>query len=631
MNKLRMMSKDILNDNIEKIDALFPNCITETKEGDTINKAIDFDLLKQELADCVVEGPAERYHLDWPGKKESLLAANMPIDKTLRPDRNDSVNFDQTKNLYIEGDNLDALKLLQETYLGKIKMIYIDPPYNTGKDFIYKDRFVSDSDKWSVDSGQKDEEGNKLVDQEDFKQNLASNGRYHSDWLSMMYPRLKLARNLLKEDGVIFISIDDNEVHNLRKICDEVFGAGNFVGEIIRKTKSMTGDNGNGLNLQHENLILYAKNKTKFWMKGSEKKFENYSNYDGDPLGDWCIGDPSAKSGGESTYFSIINPFTNKVDYPPKGRYWAFSKSSLEKYIKEGKIKFKHHHSDNERGFIFKRYKNKLTNLCDPVNSLFPVENEYMNQSGTTELKNLFQEIMFSYPKPVLFLYKIIKSCTNFSDIILDFFSGSATTAHAVMKLNAEDNGNRRFIMVQLPEKCDEKSEAFKAGYSTIAEIGKERIRRAGKKILEESDEPLDNLDIGFRVLKIGSSNMAPIYYRPDEITQDSLFETADNIKPDRTEEDLLFQVLLDWGVDLSLPIEKKLVCDRPVYFVDTNALAACFVSEGSIDEEFVRALAEFKPLRVVFRDAGYKGDDIKINVEQIFKQFSPHTDVKCL
>lgn len=512
-------------------------------------------------------------------------------------------------------------------------MIYIDPPYNTGKDFIYRDKFVVENEKWSVDSGQKDEDGNKLVAQEDFKQNLASNGRYHSDWLSMMYPRLKLARNLLKDDGVIFISIDDNEVHNLRKMCDEVFGADNFVVLIIWKKRS-TPPNDKHIAAQHDYILVYAKSYTNNAINlrpRSEKQKARYSNPDNHQKGSWAPGDLMANiKGGRyvaSLYYPIINPRTGQEHYPSSNGNWRFNRDKVNKLIENNEIYFG---ADDSGRPKLKRFLKDLkkgitwTSLWDFVP---------LNTDGSKEMTNYLGNFsIFENPKPTgLIIQTLLSGSTSPSDIILDFFSGSATTAHAVMKLNSEDKGNRRFIMVQLPEKCDEKSEAFKAGYSTIAEIGKERIRRAGKKIIEDSDKPLDNLDIGFRVLKIDSSNMAPVYYRPDEITQDSLFETTDNIMPDRTEEDLLFQVLLDWGVDLSLPIEKKLVKDRPVYFVDTNALAACFVSDGSITGEFVRALAEYKPLRVVFRDKGFKGDDSKINVEQIFKQLSPNTDVKCL
>ncbi|HBC38156.1 MAG TPA: site-specific DNA-methyltransferase, partial [Porphyromonadaceae bacterium] len=513
---------------------------------------------------------------------------------------------------------LDVLKLLRETYLNRVKMIYIDPPYNTGNDFVYEDDFSEDTDEFLTRDGQFDEQGNRLTP------NLDSNGRFHTDWLNMIYPRLKVARDLMSDDGVILISIDDNEIENSKKICNEIFGEKNFVGEIIRKTKSMTGDNGNGFNLQHENLIIYAKNKMNVYFLGKEKEFENYSNPDNDPNGDWCAGDPSAKSGGDTTYFPIVNPYTKKVDYPPKGRYWAFSQNSLKNYIRRGKIKFKENYKENERGFIFKRYKNEAMNPYNPVNSLFATENEFMNQSATIELKELFSEAIFSYPKPTAFLYELIKcSATDDSDIILDFFSGSATTAHAVMQLNADDGGKRKFIMVQIPEPCLDNSEAAKAGYKNICEIGKERIRRAGKKIKEDNkDKPgIENLDIGFRVLKLDSSNMKDVYYTPEEYAQMhfNLDGFMDNIKPDRSDEDLLFQVMLELGIPLSAKIKQ----DGKIFYVNDNYLIACF---GKIDTALITEIAKKKPYYAVFRDSSFISDSAMVNFEQVFSTYSPKT-----
>ncbi len=467
-----------VSDNLEKLKSLFPSVV---KDG-----FVDFTALKEELGEIeeATEG-MEKYNLSWWGKQKAKEEAQYPpVSKTLNFKENGNDNFTgETENLYIEGDNLEVLKLLKENYYGKIKMIYIDPPYNTGKDFVYKDNFHMSAEESNIADGVVNEDGERL--EKRFVENTKGN-RYHSNWLNMIYPRLKVAHQLLKEDGVIFISIDDNEVHNLRKVCDEIFGEDNFVGEIIRKTKSMTGDNGNGFNLQHESLIMYGSNKEAVYLLGNTKDFSNYKNPDNDKNGDWCSGDPSAKSGGISTSFEIKNPITGKVDYPPAGRFWAFSKETFISYVESGRIKFKEVYKDNERGFIFKRYKNSVEEKRNPVNSLFGVENEYMNQSATTELKELFRGSNFSYPKPVCFLKEIIKYATSSNDIILDFFSGSATTAHAVMSLNAEDGGNRKFIMVQLPELTDEKSEAYKNGYKNICEIGKERIRRAGNKIVEE-------------------------------------------------------------------------------------------------------------------------------------------------
>ena len=619
MEKLKMHSLDKLNDNILKIGKLFPNCVTERKnEKGEVERAIDFDMLRQELSKDIVEGNEERYQFTWPDKKQAMRLANLPINKTLRPCREESVDFDNTQNLYIEGDNLEVLKLLQETYLGKIKMIYIDPPYNTGNDFVYEDDFSQSAEEYSANSGQQDEEGNRLV------QNTESNGRFHTDWLNMMYPRLKLAKDLLSDDGVICISMDDNEYANLKKLCDNIFGENNFIGEIIRKTKSMTADNKNGFNLQHEILSMYCKNISEVKLSGEEKSFEGYSNPDNDNDGDWCSGDPSAKSGGETTYFGIENPFTHKIDYPPTGRYWAFSKSTLETYIRKGKIKFKTQHSPAERGFIFKRYKKDAINLYDPVHSLFASENSFMNQSATIELKWLMEENVFSYPKPIAFLNKIIRYCGTTDSIIIDFFSGSATTAHAVMQLNAEDGGKRKFIMVQLPEECDEKSEAFKAGYKNICEIGKERIRRAGSKIKEDNPLTTQDLDIGFRVLKCDTSNMKDVYYTPNDYNSDLFESLADNIKEDRTPEDLLFQVMLDLGVLLSSKIEGVEIGGKYIFNVENGYLMACFDSE--LTDEVITEIAKKQPYYFVMRDSSMASDSVAANFEQIFNTYSPNT-----
>ncbi len=619
MDKLKMKTPNLADRNFAALAAMFPNAVTETvDENGEVIRAIDADVLTQEINTHVVSGKEERYQFTWPDKKKSVLLANAPITAALRPCREESVDFDNTENLYIEGDNLDVLKLLRETYLNRVKMIYIDPPYNTGNDFVYEDDFSEDTDEFLTRDGQFDEQGNRLTP------NLDSNGRFHTDWLNMIYPRLKVARDLMSDDGVILISIDDNEIENSKKICNEIFGEKNFVGEIIRKTKSMTGDNGNGFNLQHENLIIYAKNKMNVYFLGKEKEFENYSNPDNDPNGDWCAGDPSAKSGGDTTYFPIVNPYTKKVDYPPKGRYWAFSQNSLKNYIRRGKIKFKENYKENERGFIFKRYKNEAMNPYNPVNSLFATENEFMNQSATIELKELFSEAIFSYPKPTAFLYELIKcSATDDSDIILDFFSGSATTAHAVMQLNADDGGKRKFIMVQIPEPCLDNSEAAKAGYKNICEIGKERIRRAGKKIKEDNkDKPgIENLDIGFRVLKLDSSNMKDVYYTPEEYAQMhfNLDGFMDNIKPDRSDEDLLFQVMLELGIPLSAKIKQ----DGKIFYVNDNYLIACF---GKIDTALITEIAKKKPYYAVFRDSSFISDSAMANFEQVFSTYSPKT-----
>ncbi|MFA6815595.1 MAG: site-specific DNA-methyltransferase [Lentisphaeria bacterium] len=625
MEKMKMHTPNFTDANIEKIAELFPNCVSETEDGGHLKKAIDFDLLKQELSDKIVEGPKERYRLDWPGKQEALLTANAPIAKTLRPCRDESKDFDNTKNLFIEGDNLDALKLLQENYLGKVKMIYIDPPYNTGKDFIYSDNFASSSEEYLLESGQKDEEGNRLI------ANAESNGRFHSDWLSMMYSRLKLARNLLKDDGVIFISIDDGEVGNVRKLSDEVFGEDQFAAQIIWKKRN-TPPNDKVIGAQHDYILVYVKESLQGirLRKRSPEQIARYKNPDNHIKGPWVAGDLSANVKGgryvDSLNYPIKNPRTGEEFYPPNNGNWRFNKERIQRHLDADEIYFG---KDDKSSPKFKRFLSEVksgttwTTLWD----FAP-----FNTSGSNEMKAIFgNSVFFENPKPVGLIKNVIEAGADLDSIILDFFAGSSTTAHAVMQLNAEDGGKRKFIMVQLPEECDEKSEAFKAGYKTIAEISKERIRRAGHKIKEENATTAPNLDIGFRVLKVDSSNMRDVYYNPDAVKQAELGLYAGNIKDDRTDEDLLFQVLLDWGLDLSLPISAELIRDRKVFFVDNNALAACFVKNGEVEEEFCKALAKRRPLRVVFRDDGFANDSVKINVEQIFKLLSPATEVKCI
>ena len=592
MNKIDMESRNIIEANIEMIKELFPNCITEEK--------IDFDMLKQELSSHLIDDRKEKYQLTWPGKKQSIVNANEPCSLTLRSLKDKSFNFDSAKNVYIEGDNLDALKILQESYLNKIDCIYIDPPYNTGSDLIYNDKFINENEL--IDSGQIDEYGNRLIT------NNSSNGRFHSDWLSMMYPRLKLARNLLTEDGIIFISIDENEHSNLKKICDEIFGENNYIGDIVRKTKSMTNDSGYGFNNQHEYLLVYCKDNKTINLVGDQKDFSNYKNPDNDPNGDWCSGDPSAKSGGESTYFPITNPYTNKVDYPPEGRYWAFSQKTLEEYINQGRIKFKENYSEKERGFIFKRYKKDLKTASLPLDSLFGIDNEYMNQAATKELSSLMKRNVFSYPKPVNFIKKLIASINKPNALIMDFFSGSATTAHAVMQLNAEDGGNRSFIMIQLPEIVNENE--------TICDIGEERIGIVSNKK-------------DLRVYKIDSSNMKDIFYKPSEVEQVNLLDYLSNIKEDRTPEDLLIQVMLDLGLTLDLKIEEKTILSNRVFYVEDNSLVACF--DDQVDINIIDEICKCNPLKVVFKDISFKTDKDKINLEERIKKLSPETEIDIL
>lgn len=614
MEKLKMHSPNLTNANIEKIKALFPNCITESQdENGNLKLAVDFDQLRQELSDSIVEGPQERYHLNWPGKREALLTANAPIAKTLRPAPDESVDFENTKNLFIEGDNLEALKLLQETYLGKVKMIYIDPPYNTGNDFVYEDDFAEDAEQFLLKSNQKDEAGNRLV------ANTESNGRFHSDWLDMIYPRLKLARNLLADNGVVFISIDDSEIHNLRKVCDEVFGDDNFICSATRRRRKSQANLTKNISTIHEYVLIYQKTNNANLNKISGDIDKNkYSNPDNDPRGPY-VTMPCTNKGGAK--YIITTPTGTTIE-----EEWRFKKETYDKLEQQNKLVFPRGGDGKPRYKLF--LSEKLENGVIP-NSWW--ENISSNQEATSQLKELFLGAnFFDFPKPVDLLKLIIELGSGAKDdIILDFFAGSASTAHAVMQMNAEDGGNRKFIMVQLPEACNEKSEAFKAGYKNIAEISKERIRRAGKKILEGTCHENWNKDIGFRVLKVDTSNMADVYYAPDGVKQNDLLAAVDNIKPDRKAEDLLFQVLLDWGVDLSLPITRQTIQGKTVFFVDSNALVACF--DGGITEELVKEIAKTKALRAVFKDNGFVSDSVKINAVQIFKQISPSTDVKVI
>jgi adenine-specific DNA-methyltransferase len=645
MNKLKLHTPDLTAANIEKIAALFPNCVTEaTDESGKLKRAIDFDLLKQELSADLVEGPQERYRLDWPGKREALALANQPITKTLRPCREESVDFENTQNLYIEGDNLDALRLLQETYLGKVKMIYIDPPYNTGNDFIYDDNFSMKRGEYDELSGDRDEEGNAMFDAEKWKQNSSANGRYHSEWLSMIYPRLKLARNLLQEDGAIFISVDDGEIANLRRMCDEVFGADNFIATFCWKRKKEISSDSKNVAVQGEYLLLFARSPA-LELK-LEPLSENYidSSYndptDEFPEGRWRpvpITVSKGLSGGGYNY-KIISPSGNVHN-----RIWAYPEHSFKRLVDDKRIYWGKSRSGVPQRVIY-AHESKgqpTTNYWDSVAT---------NKEGKKAILDLFDEAVFDTAKPPGLIIRAANLVIGNEDLVLDFFSGSATTAHAVMQLNAEDGGKRRHIMVQLPEPCDEKSEAFKAGYQTIAEIGKERIRRAGQKILQEWQakqakeqsaerdllHPRSTIhdlpsppDIGFRVLKISDSNFREIERTPEELDQKELALHTEHIKPDRTSEDLLFQVLVDWGVDLALSIVSETLHGKRVFFVDENALAACF--DTGLSDELVHAIAARKPLRAVFRDDGFGDDSTRINVEQIFKLLSPGTEVKAL
>ncbi|MBI4968151.1 MAG: site-specific DNA-methyltransferase [Rhodospirillales bacterium] len=644
MEKLKLHSPDLTKANIDRVAELFPQCVTEARdEKGALVRQIDFDLLRQELSATIVEGPAERYQLTWPGKREALLAANAPIAKTLRPCREESVDFDTTRNLFIEGDNLDVLKLLQETYLGKVKMIYIDPPYNTGNDFIYEDSFTSDKSEHDLASAVRDQEGRQLFDAEKWKQNSLANGRFHSDWLSMMYPRLRLARNLLRDDGVIFISIDDEEAHNLRKVCDEIFGSDNFIAQFVWKARKFTDARAKtNVSTDHEYIVAYAKNSG-FSLKGVGRDESKFSNPDNDPRGDWMsrsILGLATREQRPNLHYDIVEPGTGRTFPPNPSTGWRYSKEKMNELIADGCILFPTNDDGRPRE---KKFRKEMRSDFIAFRSII---DDIHTADGTQEIRSLFDSDVFPFPKPAGLIASLVNQVTAEDDLILDFFVGSATTAQAVMQVNAGDGGKRQFIMVQLPEICVEKSEAFNAGFKTIADIGKERIRRAGKKIKNESvtlEKAFDllsgpslpaqpaSLDFGFRVLKVDSSNMHDIYYRPDEVRQDTLLDTIDNIKPDRTPEDLLFHVLIDWGLPLDLPIFAESIEGKTVYFVhqDRPDLAACF--ERGVTEELVKAIAARAPQRAVFRDAGFASDSVKINAEQIFKLLSPTTEVKVI
>jgi adenine-specific DNA-methyltransferase len=637
--KLDMQSPDLVNKNLEKLAELFPNCVTESTTG----KAIDFDLLKQELSHAVVEGNKERYRLEWPGKREAIVTANLPTNKTLRPVREDSVNFDNTENIYIEGDNLEVLKLLQESYLGKIKMIYIDPPYNTGNDFVYKDNFTKDKEDELFESGQNNELNERLV------LNPEATGRYHSNWLSMIYPRLKLARNLLKADGVIFISIADEEIHNLKKICDEVFGELNFISMFIHKNNSSK-NQASLVSISTEYFICYAKQKES--IKGVEWRLEKkgagdiartfeklkkdgcslfeieteikemYKRPKFSHLSRWNKVDEDgvfkdadlSREGGPKDY-SIINPTTNKECVVPQ-RGWGKSLEELKRLQELNLIWYGN--EDTPPGL--KDYIQK-DDVSVPDNFWY-----YDNSVDTRWIKSTFGSLVFENPKPLEMITTIVGMAQTKSEIILDFFSGSSTTAHATMALNSSDNGKRKFINVQVPQATDPKSGAYKLGFKNISEIGKERIRRAAKKIKEETGA---DIDYGFRVYRLDESNMQDVYYRPQDLDQSKLDLFGDNVKPDRTEDDLLAQVMLDWGLPLSLKIEQINVTGKKVFKVADNSLFACF--DKGIDEAFAKEIAKEKPLRIVFKDAGFKDDTAKTNVKQLLKQLSPETEMKVL
>jgi adenine-specific DNA-methyltransferase len=629
-DRLDLKTPDFVNENIEKLAILFPNCVTEGTYG----KSIDFDLLKQELSHAVVEGHKERYRLEWPGKKEAIVTANLPSTKTLRPIREDSVDFDNTENIYIEGDNLDVLKLLQESYLGKIKMIYIDPPYNTGNDFVYKDNFAKDSNDELLESGQKDEYNNRLV------VNPETSGRYHSDWLSMMYPRLKLARNLMTNDGVIFISIDDNEVHNLRKICDEIFGENNFLSNIIWEKRFTRSNNSKTFATLTEHVLCFRKSDALSEIKEprNEKADSTYSNPDNDSRGVWTsvsYVNPATKEQRPNLSYELTNPITEeKVSHPTNA--WKYEQTTYAKHQEENKLYWG---KDGKNTYPrLKRF------LFEMDGGMVPVNFWSRQETGTTDEASKSLELLmggkvFDFPKPIGLIKKAIKMGMKEDDFILDFYSGSGTTANSIMQLNAEDGAKRKYILVQLPEITIDKSEAYKAGFKNICEIGKERIRRSAIKIKEEKLQKAkkdgmfadftDNQDYGFRVYRLDESNMQDVYYKPQDYEQSALELFADNIKADRTSDDLLAQIMLDWGLPLSLKIETKIISGKQVFKVADNSLYACF--DNGIDEEFAKKLASEMPLRVVFKDNAFKDDTAKSNVKQLLKQLSPNTEMKVI
>lgn len=619
MEHLNMQSMDKVAANVAKIRELFPNCVTEriNKEG-KLEHAIDFDMLKQELSDHVVDDLQERYQFTWPNKRKAILAANAPINKTLRPCREESVDFDNTENLYIEGDNLDVLKLLQETYLGKVKMIYIDPPYNTGKDFIYNDDFKQSTEEYIENSGQLDGEGNRFV------ANTESNGRFHTNWLNMIYPRLKLAKDLLSDDGVIFISIDDNEVENLRKICDEIFGENNFLAQVIWERAFSPKNDAKFFSVSHDYVLIYARSIEVFsigLLPRSAESDARYKNPDNDPHGPWTSDNMTVKSYSANYDYPIRTP-NGTIYYPPAGRCWFTSKERMQKLIGNGAVWFGNNGGNMPR---IKRYLSDVQQGMTPI-TIWKYLDVGHNQEARQELKKLFDEkAYFDGPKPIRLLNRILTIANvKKDDFILDFFSGSATTAHAVMQLNAEDGGKRKFIMVQLQEECAENSEAYKAGYKNICEIGKERIRRAGKKIKEENPLTTQDLDIGFRVLKCDSSNMEDVYFTPKEYMdkQQSLF--VDNIKKDRNDEDLLFDAMLKLDTPLSSKIEKRSIAGKTVYNVAQGHLMACF--DKNVTDEVITAIAKEMPSYFVMRDSSQADDSVAINFEQIFNTYSPQT-----
>lgn len=625
MEKMRMESVDMTENNIEKIESLFPNCITEAlDENGKLKKAINFETLKQMLSNEIIAGD-EAYEFTWVGKKAAIVEANKPIRKTLRPCKEKSVNWNNTENLYIEGDNLEVLKLLQESYLGKVDVIYIDPPYNTGNDFIYNDDFKLSSEEYLEATNELDEDGNRL-----FK-NTDSNGRFHSDWCSMIYSRLLLSRNLLSDNGVIFISIDDNEQENLKKICDEVFGENNFLAQIIWERAYAPINLKKHFSRSHDFILCYAKNETlaiNNGIKRSEEADNRYSNPDNDSRGDWKADNFSVGPAVESNIYPITTP-SGRIVEPPAGRSWLVSEKVFLEKVKDNRIWFG---TDGNSVPSMKRFLNELKKIGITPMTIWKYKEVGHSQDASKALKELFDDRkIFDYPKPVNLIKRCIELYSKKDSVILDFFSGSATTAHAVMQLNAEDGGHRKYIMVQLAEKTDENSDSYKSGFKNICEIGEERIIRASKKIIEARNGNIDinNFDTGFRVLKLDDSNMTDVFYSVDDYSQDLLSNLESNIKSDRNDLDLLFGCLIEWGLPLSLPYNSEVIEGCTVHNYNNGDLVACF--DKNISDSVIKYIAKHKPLRAVFRDSSFANSPSKINVGEIFKSLAPDTRVKVI
>ena len=643
MDKLKMMSRDVVGGNVQKIAALFPQCVTERLDKDSKPElAIDFDKLRAELSNEVLDEGEERYQFTWPDKRAASRLANTPTTQTLRPCREESVDFDNTQNLYIEGDNLDVLKVLRETYLGKVKMIYIDPPYNTGNDFVYNDAFAQGKGDFEAQSGLFDDEGNQTIDP--MQRNTESNGRFHTDWLNMIYPRLKVARDFLTEDGAIFISLDDKEVANMIKICNEIFGEQNFVGNIIWQSRTSI-SNDDEISTNHNHTLIYSKNRESLTFGGDDIDASEYINPDNDPRGPWKLVPIDANHVGGDTNFPITNPKTGVDYYPPNGRIWCYNRTTLDSLMKDGRIKFGLNDDSSPKRKLFLNERIEKGDKKTPSSILLDAGT---TKTGTTEIMSLFDNNkVFDYPKPTSLIYRLIKyGFLRKQDIILDFFSGSGTTAHAAYLYSLNENQDIKFILIQLPEDLDRNlASASNDAKKTIrfsikmldeigkphliTEIAKERIRRAGRKVKEEAGIMAQDLDIGFRVLKLDSSNMEDVYYTPDDFDAKNLFTLADNIKTDRTSEDLLFQVMLDLGIELSAKIEKTEIAGKEVWCVDGGYLMACFDRE--VNEATITEIAKQKPVYFVMRDASAANDNVLDNFDQLFANYSPDTTCKIL